>query len=152
MLGDVLSWAIVLVGAVIMNITGLTIIDPILSIAMAVFILARALKFLKEAVDIFLEKTPKGIDVAALRRAVLGIDGVRSVHHIHVRSIDGYKTEATLHVVVDKYSAEVKRLIREEFRGQDIQHVMIELEAVGEKCGDEKCEVGKRKKKGQVLV
>ena len=62
MLEDVLGWIIVLVGAIIMKFTDISIIDPIMSIGVAVFILINTLKNLKVVLDIFLEKTPKGID------------------------------------------------------------------------------------------
>ena len=59
MLEDVLGWAIVLIGAIIMNFTDIKIIDPIMSIGVALFILVNTLKNLKKILDLFLEKTPQ---------------------------------------------------------------------------------------------
>ena len=59
MLEDVLGWIVVLVGAVIMRFTDISIIDPLMSIGVAVFIFINAIRNLKEAVDLFLEKTPR---------------------------------------------------------------------------------------------
>ena len=67
MLEDVLGWIVVLVGAVVMRFTHWTVIDPIMSIGVALFILVNSVKNLKEVLDIFLEKTPDGISAEELR-------------------------------------------------------------------------------------
>ena len=59
MLEDVLGWVIVLIGAIVMNFTDIRIIDPIMCIGVAIFILINSLKNLKKVLDIFLEKTLK---------------------------------------------------------------------------------------------
>ena len=140
MLEDVLGWVVVLIGAIVMNFTDISIIDPIMSIGVALFILYGAFKNLHSVVDIFLEKTPKNIDLEKIKQALLKIDGVIDVHHIHVRSIDGYNNYATLHVEVLKYSHELKEKIRHTLEHQNIKHSTIELELKGEKCDDKKCE------------
>ena len=140
MLEDVLGWIVVLIGAIIMNFTDISIIDPTMSIGVALFILYNALKNLRSILDIFLEKTPNGIDLGEIRQKLLDIKGVSDVHHIHVRSIDGYNNYATLHVVVSKYSHELKEKIRYELKHLDINHSTIELELIGEQCDEEKCE------------
>ena len=83
-----------------MKFTSIAIIDPILSILVALFILINASKNLKAIIDLFLEKTPKGIDINKIKKHLLKIDGLDDVHHIHIRSIDGYNNFATLHAVV----------------------------------------------------
>ena len=101
MLEDVLGWLVVLVGAVIMRFTDFALIDPIMSIGVAVFIIVNALKQLKEIVDLFLEKTPHGLSLAEIKEHVEAIDGVENVHHIHLWSVDGINACATMHVVTD---------------------------------------------------
>ena len=63
MLEDVLGWVVVLIGAIIMNFTDIRLLDSILSIGVATFILIHATKNLKSVVDLFLEKTPSNIDI-----------------------------------------------------------------------------------------
>ena len=99
MLEDVLGWVVVLIGAIIMNFTDIKLIDPIMSIGVAVFILIHSLKNLKKVLDIFLEKTPEDIDIDELKEHLLKIKGVDDIHHIHVWSIDGYNNYATMHIV-----------------------------------------------------
>ena len=99
MLEDVLGWAVVLVGAVVMRFTDLTVIDPLMSIGVAVFIFINALKNLKEVLDLFLAKTPESIQINEIKEHVESIDGVLGVHHIHIWSMDGSANYATMHVV-----------------------------------------------------
>lgn len=139
MLEDVLGWIVVLVGAVIMNFTDISIIDPIMSIGVALFILFSALKNMQSILDIFLEKTPKDVYIDKIKESLEKIKGVEDVHHIHVRSMDGCTNYATLHVVVTGYSSKIKQTIKHELEHQNIQHSTIELEVKGEICPEEKC-------------
>lgn len=139
MLEDVLGWIVVLAGAVVMRFTGFSRIDPILSVCVAVFILIHAIRNLKDALDLFLEKTPKGIDPEEIRQHILAIDGVSGVHHIHVWSLDGYNNYATMHVVTDADPHRIKDEIRNELREHGIGHVTLELEGKEEHCHEECC-------------
>ena len=139
MLEDVLGWIVVLIGAIIMNFTDIKILDPIMSIGVALFIFINALRNLKEVLDLFQEKTPDNIDLKEIKKHLLKIDGIKDIHHIHVRSIDGYNNFATLHAVVDKYSKDIKHDIKEELSEHNIHHSTIELELKDEECSDTKC-------------
>ena len=141
MLEDVLGWVVVLVGAVVMRFTDLAFIDPIMSIGVAVFIFINAAKNLKEAVDLFLERTPHGITVQEIREHVMEIDGVLDVHHIHVWSLNGQNHYATMHVVTGADPHQIKEAIREELREHGIGHVTLELEEECEHCHEKSCHV-----------
>lgn len=140
MLEDVLGWLVVLVGAIIMNFTDITILDPLMSIGVAVFILIHALKNLKQILDLFLEKTPKDVDIDALKEHLLNIDGVEDIHHIHVWSMDGYHNYATMHLVSKaKEIREIKQKVRKELEEFNICHAILETE--DEACDDKECHV-----------
>ena len=139
MLEDVLGWIVVLVGAIVMRFTEISIIDPIMSIGVAVFILVNAIKNLSEVLEIFLEKTPHDISIRELKEHICEIDGVVDVHHIHAWSIDGHNHYATMHIVASGDFHDIKDKIREELREHGIGHVTLELESVGEHCHDEHC-------------
>ena len=85
MLEDVLGWLVVLMGAIVMKFTDFALIDPILSIGVALFIFINAVKNLKEVVDLFLEKTPHDIEVAEIKEHIEEIDGV-----VVVKGLAGY--------------------------------------------------------------
>lgn len=141
MLEDVLGWVVVLMGAVVMRFTDWVFLDPLMSVGVAVFILVHALKTLKEIFDLFLEKTPAGISVEELTAHLTALEGVTSVHHIHIRSLDGARHYATLHAVIDGDPVVAKTAIREELAEHGITHATIETETVGETCGETECRV-----------
>ena len=137
MLEDVLGWIVVLVGAIVMKFTDFALIDPIMSILIAVLIFAMAIKNLIEALEIFLEKTP--IEVSKIKEAVLSVDEVEDVHHIHVWSMDGNANYATMHVVTEANTHHVKHEIKEVLEKLNVFHVTIETENNGEHCHEINC-------------
>lgn len=141
MLEDVLGWVVVLIGSIIMRFTDISIIDPLMSIGVAIFIFIHAFKNLKEILDIFLEKIPSDVSIEEIKRHLLEIDGVIDIHHIHIRSIDGNINYATMHVVVEKENKRIKDKIRKELEEHNIPHVTLELELADEKCESSKCSV-----------
>ena len=141
MLEDVLGWAVVLAGAVIMRFTDWWFLDPALSIGLAVFIGVNALKNLKAVLDIFLQKIPKGMDAEEIMHHLLEIDGVESAHHLHIWSMDGYRNAATVHIVTDGDIAEVKKAVREELTEHGISHTTVECERTDEVCPEVCCEL-----------
>ena len=139
MLEDVLGWVVVLVGALVIRFTGLVIIDPIMSIGLSVFILITALGNAKEIMEVFLEKTPKGINLDEVKKSLLKIPHVKDIHHVHIWSIDGNINSATLHAVVDiKSTKRIKDNIKKELKNFNILHVTIETESLNELCIDKK--------------
>ena len=135
MLEDVLGWLLVLVGAVVMRFTGFALLDPLLSIAVALFILVHAAENLKSGIDLFLEKVPPGLEPEALRESLTETEGVLDVHHMHLWSMDGQQHCATLHIVTDGEASAVKGAVREKLRTLGIAHATLELERTGEPCG-----------------
>lgn len=141
MLEDVLGWLVVLIGAVIIKFTDFYIIDPILSILVSIFIIINVVKNLKEITDIFLIKTPKSIDIDELIEHIGKVEGVKGVHHVHFWTIDGQMNCATMHVVCDEISINIKEKIKEELNEHGISHVTIEMEKEDEICTELTCEM-----------
>lgn len=141
MLEDVLGWVVVLVGAIVMRFTDFAIIDPILSIAVAVFILVNALKNLKAVLNLFLEKTPRGISITEIKAHLMEIEGVLDVHHIHLWSLDGFHHYATMHIVTDAEPSQIKAMIRKELEKHGIGHATLELEEDWEHCREKHCRI-----------
>ena len=141
MLEDVLGWAVVLVGSILIKFTDISMIDPILSIGVAIFIFINAFKNLKSITDVFLEVTPKDVKIDEIKSCLLQINGVIDIHHIHIRSIDGYNNFATMHVVVKEYSNEIKSNIKKELIKHNICHSTIEFELKNEECKTKFCSI-----------
>ena len=142
MLEDVLGWIVVLIGAFAMKFTKINVIDSVLSIGVAVFILIHALKSFKKILDLFLTKTPNDVNIEHLKEHLSKIDNVFDVHHIHIWSMDGFNNYATMHLVTK--TDDVKKLkqdVREELEEHGINHVTIELEDGSYDCDEIECEV-----------
>ena len=141
MIEDVLGWIVVLLGAIVMKFTDFTLIDPIMSIGVAVFILVHAITNLKDAMELFLEKTPHGITVKEIREHIARLDGILDVHHIHIWSIDGQTNYGTMHIVTNADAHQIKEKVRAEAQEHGISHVTLELESEGEHCHEKNCSV-----------
>ncbi len=141
MLEDVLGWLVVLVGAIVIKFTNLYIIDPILSIIVALFVIINCIKNLIEITQIFLIKTPKNIDISKLIEHVKSVNGVIDAHHIHVWTLDGEINCATLHVVVNDFDIDIKNKVKQELNEHDIYHTTIEMEKDIENCKENTCNI-----------
>ena len=141
MLEDLLGWIVVLIGAIVMRFTNLWILDPVMSMGIAIFILVNSFKNMMQIVDLFLDKTPESLDIQELKEHICHMDGVIDVHHIHLWSLDGQRNYATMHIVTNADGATVKKAVRRELLEHGIGHATLELEAEGETCHARKCEV-----------
>ncbi|MBG9985609.1 cation transporter [Facklamia sp. DSM 111018] len=141
MLEDVLGWAVVLVGAIVMRVTNWYILDPLLSIAIAMYIFYNAFKNLKQVLDLFLEKTPANIEINQLIKCLKALEGVVDVHHVHLWSLDGQHHYATMHIVTENQNPAMKKRVKEELSKFDIEHVTIEFESSHEQCSNVSCTV-----------
>ena len=141
MLEDVFGWIVVLAGSVLMKFTDVKIIDPIMSIAVSLFIFVSAVMNLQDILDLFLVRIPKNVDLDELKKHILSIEDVENIHHIHIWSMDNINNYATLHIVTNtKNIHELKHKIREEFNEFGINHVTIEIEENGEECECIQCD------------
>ena len=97
---DFLGSAAVLVAAVVIVTTGWTLVDPLVSIGIAVLIVASAWSVLRDSTSILLEETPSGIDATEVADAIVGVEGVTSVHDLHVWRITSGFDALAAHVLV----------------------------------------------------
>ncbi len=83
-LQDALSSLGVVMGAVIIKFTGWNIIDPIISILIAVFLIKSIYHLIKRTVDALLDSVPEGIDYEEVKRDLLQIKGVVKLNDLHI--------------------------------------------------------------------
>ncbi len=100
-LGDTLSSAGIIVGGLVMLVTGWYIIDPIISVLIALLILVSAYRVTMEAINILLEATPKGIDLHEVVETVQKVDGVRDIHDVHIWSITSGLRALSAHLLIE---------------------------------------------------
>lgn len=97
---DMLGSVAVLVGAGIILLTGWTLIDPLLAVAIGLWVLPRTWRLLREAVHLLLEGVPRGLELAQVRAAIETEPGVASVHELHLWSLSSRQPLLSAHVVV----------------------------------------------------
>ena len=129
--GDVLGSIAVIVAAVVITTTGWTAADPIASVVIGIMIIPRTWRLLREAIDVLLEATPKGIDMADIRQHILDAPGVADVHDLHAWTITSGVNVVSAHVVLEPTADppavldELCRCLSGDF---DIEHSTFQLE------------------------
>lgn len=131
---DLLGSVGVIAAGVIMWATGWWYADPIFSVVIGLFILPRTWNLMRQAVDVLLEATPAHISLAAVEQAMLGVEGVASVHDLHVWTITSGIDALSAHVVLkegvppDVARSVVERMgavLKDKFK---IDHTTIQVE------------------------
>jgi cobalt-zinc-cadmium efflux system protein len=144
LLEDVLGWAAVLVGSAVMYLTGWTIIDPILSLFIACFVLFNVFKNIRLVLPILLQGTPTEIDREEIIKKLKEVDHVADIHDLHIWSLDEDYTILTVHVRLKEIFSmekliELKENIRSALKANGIQHATIEFEVPNERCVFQDC-------------
>jgi cobalt-zinc-cadmium efflux system protein len=129
-LGDALGSIGALTAAGVILLTGWTLADPIISIALALLILIGAWRLLRESTEILLEGVPGHVSMAEVQRRMLGVAGVTAVHDLHVWTVTSGMVAMSGHAIVPRLDAhpEVLDQIRSEMAFLGIAHVTIQLE------------------------
>ncbi len=134
---DVISSILVVISALVIRQTGLTVCDPIVSLVIAAIIIVSCWKIVREATDILLEATPKGLDVDGLAAGIATLPQVRAVHDLHVWSVSDGMNYLSCHVeVADTHTmtecAVIMRTVNELlFSKFAIAHTTIQMEMAG---------------------
>lgn len=135
---DMLGSLGVIGAAIAIYFTGLNWIDPIVAIAIGLWVLPRTWTLLRDTTHILLQGVPRGFDLKAIRAAMGEVSGVTGVHDLHLWSVAGDDASLTAHVAIaDGGDGEA---IRRALTGMletrfAIHHVTIQTET--EPCGDE---------------
>jgi len=100
-INDALGALAVLLAAGVIVVTGWLRADAVVSVLIGLAILPRTARLLREAVDVLLEATPRGLDLDEVRRHLVGLDHVHAVHDLHASQIASGLPVLSAHVVVD---------------------------------------------------
>lgn len=137
-LADALGSVTVLVAAGVILATGWQAADPIASLVIAVMIVPRTVKLLRETLDVLLESAPKDVDMAEVRAHLLALPGVEDVHDLHAWTITSGMPVLSAHVVVEASVLDggghekVLHDLRECLVGHfDVEHCTFQLEPSG---------------------
>ena len=130
--GDALGSAAALVSGVVIALTGWLPIDAIASLVICALIALSALRLTRESVHALMEGVPQGLSVDDIGREMAGVEGVVSVHDLHVWMLSGSRTALSAHVVVasmqqwDRTLGALQQRLQEKF---DIDHVTLQPES-----------------------
>ena len=133
-LADALSSVGVILGAGVILATGWLWVDPLVAVGIALFVLPRTWALLREALQVLLEGTPREVDLAALRTAMEGVPGVKTVHDLHVWTLTSGVHALSAHAVLQEgaaHGAVLGALRTRVTGGFPISHVTVQLE---ERC------------------
>lgn len=137
---DVLGWIAVLIVSIVMQYWHVPILDPILSLLIASYILYyNVFVNFNRTIKLFLQAVPDNIDTARMEEEIRAVPHVLSVHHMHVWSLDGERHVCSAHVVVDTEAGKedivrIKQQVKDIVLGKDIEHLTIEIEYADEDC------------------
>jgi cobalt-zinc-cadmium efflux system protein len=125
------SIAAIVAGIAVLTL-GWNLADPIVSVAISVFILWSAWKLVRESLDVLMEGTPRGISAEAVASTIAGTPGVASAHDLHVWAISDGLPMVSVHVTLDgrhhgtDVAAAVAHRVRE---AHGVAHVTVQPEA-----------------------
>ncbi len=138
--GDTISSGGVIVGGLVILYTGWNLVDSLIGIFIGMLILAGAYRLVRESIDIFLEATPKDINMAKMLDDLRKIEGVKEIHHLHLWTITSGIYAMSAHVLIEdllvstcaQILEEIERLLQGKY---GMEHTTIQFES--ESCGDD---------------
>jgi cobalt-zinc-cadmium efflux system protein len=134
--GDALSNISIIIGAVVIHVTGARWIDPLLGLGIGLLVLYSSAGILRESSHILLEGRPREMHVEEVARAILTVNGVQEVHDVHIWSLGGGHNALSLHARIpdmhmdecEKMLAAIQEKAAKEF---GIDHTTVQLERAG---------------------
>lgn len=144
MIEDTVIWLFILTGSICIKMFDLVIIDPILSLLIAVYILYQVYKYMKNIYNIFMEKVPKNVKIDEIKKNIESNENIDNVHHIHIWSMDGVNNYMTAHIHLNKILNEeeiikTKNDVKNKLKEDKINHITLEVEYFNEKCDSSNC-------------
>ncbi|WP_339658600.1 cation diffusion facilitator family transporter [uncultured Polaribacter sp.] len=137
MIEDVLGWVAVLIASIVMQFWNVPILDPILSLVIALYILINVFKNGKESIRIILQGTPMAISVDEIKTKILENKEIKNVHDFHLWTMDGEYTILTVHLVLfdksiswqkaDEVKKEIRKVLHDDFH---LEHITLEIEVL----------------------
>ncbi|MGH8417884.1 MAG: cation diffusion facilitator family transporter [Pseudomonas sp.] len=132
---DMLGSIGVIIAALVIRFTGWAWVDSIVAAGIGLWVLPRTWTLLRESMNVLLEGVPNGIDLQKVEQAILEVEGVRTIHDLHVWSVTSGKNVMSVHVVIAQAAlngqdilAQVTASVSQNF---EIGHCTIQLEHDG---------------------
>lgn len=135
LMGDVVSTVGAVIAGVIIYFTNANWLDPFVSVLIGLLILYNAWGILRDAMNILLEATPRDVDIKTMVKEIAQVEGVLSVHDLHVWSLTQDLRTMSAHILTDDLpisaAADIQRRISELlFHRYNISHATLQLECI----------------------
>ena len=129
-LEDTLGWLAVILMAIVLRYTDWYILDPLLSLAISLFILSKAIPRFWSTLRIFLDAVPEGVDIKQVKNDLEQLDNVASINQLNLWTMDGLEKNAIVHACLDhvKHMEVCKESIRDLLKESGFQNVTIEVD------------------------
>lgn len=129
-LEDTLGWLAVILMAIVLRYTDWYILDPLLSLAISLFILSKAIPRFWSTLRIFLDAVPEGVDIKQVKNDLEQLDNVASINQLNLWTMDGLEKNAIVHVCLEnvKHMEVCKESIRDLLKESGFQNVTIEVD------------------------
>lgn len=141
MVADTLVSVGVVVSGLVISMTGWYVVDPIVSLVIAVVILVSTWRLLSDSLRLSLDGMPEGISLEQATDLLRNHENVVDVHHVHIWAISTTDNALTAHVVVNNIEAmeATKNDLKQALRQMGIGHSTLEFETTSAHCADEAC-------------
>ena len=138
LLEDVLGWAVILVGSIILLFFDVPVIDPLLSVFITLYVLFHVVRNIKQILHILMQGVPEKFSIVEIEKELESNTDAVLVHHTHLWSLEGEKILLSTHVVVpekmeNKDIMKLKESVRSLLYKKGIEHITIEIEYTEEK-------------------
>ena len=129
-LEDTLGWVAVILMAIVLRFTDWYILDPLLSLAISIFILSKAIPHFWSTLRIFLDAVPEGVNIQKIKTDLAELDHVASINQLNLWTMDGLEKNAIVHVCLEhvKHMEVCKESIRTLLKERGFQNVTIEVD------------------------
>lgn len=145
LLEDVLGWLSILIVSAVMHFVDLPILDPVLSIVIAIFILSRIIPTIMKVGRIFMQYKPDDMEIVKIKEKMESFEEILNIHDIHLWSLDGSHHIFSCHVLFHEdipleRILQCNQTIRQQLQEMGIYHCTLETETGSADC--EPCDEG----------
>lgn len=134
LIGDSLSSVVVIIGGILIQVFGITWIDPVITVLISLYIIREAFVILKESGSILMQSTPDHLDLQKIKRKVEAFAQVQNIHHIHAWMLTDHEIHLEAHVELEQdlklsevrpTQEKIEEMLKQEFR---VSHVTLQFE------------------------
>ncbi len=131
--GDLLGSVAALIAGAVVYFTGWLPIDPLLSLVVSLLILFSSLRLLREALHVLMEGVPSGIRLEEVGQAMAQLEGINSIHDLHIWSLSSGKVALSAHAVIGDMNdwtrllESMRSMLHDQF---DINHITLQPEVI----------------------